>query len=155
MNILILPTIRQNIHEVLDKEWIEDGRTYNENTEEGLDDFFYWRCNHENSLTEMTDGWNVFPLGFCSSHFFEMMEYVNTENNDLLGEDITYKQISDKEKLLGLVLYFIGDEWRQKKQTELNEKVYVMEANKKPNLKNNNIALNRKIKKIPMPKLKK
>ena len=102
-----LDEIKEYINDKLEGLWKEELEEYDD-----LEEFF--RCNCNNGDLYSYDITNI-------NCVFECIQYVNEKHNDMCGEDIHINKIDTQDKLTLQLIYFIGDEWKCKKEEEEEE----------------------------------
>lgn len=108
--------LKELLYPVLNTEFEEycNDNDYIVSTEEVLENFHMEYCNSDNDNEIASTLSEEIMLEYTINH----IDYVNTMQNDMLGEDITVNEILNK--LRPLIIYWIGEEWKQLKL----EKIY-------------------------------
>jgi len=108
--------LKELLYPILDEEFEEycNDNDYIVSTEEVLENFHMEYCNSDNDNEIVSTLDNSIVPEYTINH----IEYVNTMQYDMLGEDITVREILDK--LRPLIIYWIGEEWKEGKL----EKIY-------------------------------
>lgn len=113
-NLWTFETIIQHIKDTLDSSWYELEEEYKNSSELENGEFLYFNCNHVNSI-----------FNYCldnkieSLELIKCLEYINEKQSEYTGENITYDDISNMNKIYNLMIYFVGEDWKYEKLIEL------------------------------------
>ncbi len=113
-NLWTFETIIQHIKDTLDSAWYELEEEYKNSSELENGEFLYFNCNYVNSI-----------FNYCLDNKIEALElikcleYINEKKSEFTGEDITYEDISNMDKIYKFMIYFVGEDWKYEKLIEL------------------------------------